>query len=188
MKATRLTLLAHAPTAAQKLGRFPVDEPIETLTPQQQATLTGAVGDFHGVLCAAELRTQQTAALFGGEWLLVPELQDYAMGDWQGQALKTLQADQPDALAQWLENSAIAPPGGESLEQLCARVGTWLDTFREPGHWLAITHPWVMRAALVHVLRCPPASAYPIDIEPLSMLQLSRYGQWRLRVSAGKQI
>ena len=110
-------------------------------------------------------------------------LADCDLGDWQGMPLKQLQAEQPQALADWLQDPASTVHGGESFAALCQRITAWLATFDTPGAWLAVTHPWVIRAVLVQVLSCPLSAAQRIDILPLSRLQLAYTGQWRLRVS-----
>lgn len=71
---------------------------------------------------------------------------------------------------------------GESFAALCQRLAAWLAAFDRPGDWLAVTHPMVMRAVLVQVLGCPMKASQRIDVLPLSRLDLSFTGQWRLRL------
>lgn len=182
MIATRLTLIAHARTPAQKLGRLADDEAIEAVAPELISALLLRAGNTQGVLSGPELRTRQTARLLASDFTLEPALGDCDLGNWRGLSLKTLQQQQAQALDQWLSDSAAAPHGGESLDALLARVGAWLDGFSLPGHWLAVTHPLVIRAAMAHVLQYSPANAQQIDVEPLAMVELSHYGKWRLRL------
>jgi hypothetical protein len=49
-----------------------------------------------------------------------------------------------------------------------------------PGHIVAITHPYLVRAALTHVLQS--AAFNLIDVEPLSAIELRFTGRWRLRL------
>ncbi|MEN0104986.1 MAG: histidine phosphatase family protein [Pseudomonas sp.] len=182
MKTTRLTLIAHARTPAQKRGRLADDEAIETVAPELISALLLRMGSSDGVLCAPELRARQTAQLLADELVLEPALADCDLGQWRGLGLKTLQDQQAPALEEWLHNSAAAPHGGESLDALSARVSAWLESFRQPGHWLAVTHPFVIRAALAHVLQCAAANTQQIDVEPLALVELSYYDKWRLRL------
>ncbi|ANY86315.1 MULTISPECIES: histidine phosphatase family protein [Pseudomonas] len=177
MKATRLTLICHALTPAQKVGRFPSTD--ERILPVAEWPPLPA---FIGVLSAPEYRAQETCAGLGASPVVEPALADCDMGAWQGMVLKALQAEQPEALAQWLQDPHCAPHGGESIAQLCQRVAVWLETFDTPGEWLAVTHPLVMRAAMVHVLGCPLAAFALIDVPALSRVHLSRAGKWRLRL------
>lgn len=96
--------------------------------------------------------------------------------------LKQLQAEQPEALAKWLNDPDSAPHGGESFAALYQRSSAWLQAFDRPGNWLAVTHPLVIRALLVHVLGSPLAAHQRIDVLPLSRIALSFTGQWRLRL------
>ncbi len=65
--------------------------------------------------------------------------------------------------------------------QLEERVGAWLTTLQStPGHIAAVTHPFVIRAALTQVLQGAASSL--IDVEPLSAVELRFHGCWRLRL------
>lgn len=179
MKAVRLTLICHALTQAQKVGRLHLtDDGILPLTQQPDAILPGMQ-----LLAAPERRACETATWLSGQVQVEPGLADCDLGHWQGLALKQLQAEQPEALAQWLQDPASAPHGGESFAALCQRLAAWLAAFDRPGDWLAVTHPMVMRAVLVEVLGCPMKASQRIDVLPLSRLDLSFTGQWRLRLA-----
>jgi broad specificity phosphatase PhoE len=181
VQATRLTLICHARTVAQKLARFPLDEPLEM---DWQALRLSRCKQFKGVprlVCGPELRTRQTAELFSSEPEIVDALKDCDFGRWGGERIGDLQKSDPGALEHWLGDPASAPHGGESLVQLGERVGAWLTALQStPGHIVAITHPFVIRAALTHVLQ--GASSSLIDVEPLSAVELRFHGRWRLRL------
>ncbi|AYG44399.1 histidine phosphatase family protein [Pseudomonas sp. Leaf58] len=178
MKAARLTLICHALTQAQKTGRLHgVDDGILPL-----AQLPGAERPGIQLLTAPERRAYETAARLSGQVQVEPALADCDLGCWQGLSLKQLQAEQPQALAEWLQDPASAVHGGESFAALCQRMAAWLAALDRPGEWLAVTHPMVIRAVLVQVLGCPMSASQRIDVLPLSRLQLSFTGQWRLRL------
>ena len=179
MKAVRLTLICHALTQSQKVGRFHgIDEAILPFGQWPAAAEAGI-----GILSAPEPRAVQTAIGLGAAPTIEPALADCDLGAWQGLALKQLQVQDPEALGQWLEDPHCAPHGGESIVQLCQRVAAWLVAFDRPGETWAVTHPQVIRAALVHVLESPLAGLQRIDVSPLSRLHLSWAGQWRLRLN-----
>lgn len=178
MKAVHLTLVCHALTDAQRTGRLPCqDDPVLAL-----GGLPWTQDPSAQMLSAPERRAQDTASLFGEPFRLEPALADCDLGIWQGLALKQLQAEQPEALAQWLGDAYAKPHGGESFAELCQRVAAWLGAFEGAGHWLAVTHPLVIRAVLVEVLGAPLAAHSRIDVLPLSRVCLSYTGQWRLRL------
>ncbi|AZD98128.1 histidine phosphatase family protein [Pseudomonas chlororaphis] len=183
MPATRLTLICHARTVAQKLACFPLDEPLEMDWQALAGSRAAAFKRAPRLLSAPEQRARQTAALYGASVETVPALRDCDMGRWQGLSIDDLQREQPEALQTWLADSHSAPHGGESVAQLCERVAAWLAALSEqPGHVLAVTHPRVIRAALLHVMQCPLASFNAIDIEPLAQVELRFNGRWRLRL------
>jgi broad specificity phosphatase PhoE len=100
-----------------------------------------------------------------------------------------VQAQEPDALADWIKDPSAAPHGGESVVAMIARVSAWLDTqLASPGVVLAITHASVIRAAIVCALEAEARSFWHIDIAPLSLTQLSgNGGRWTLvSMSSGK--
>ena len=178
VKAVRLTLVCHALTQAQKTGHL--HRPNDGILPLSQQPFADLVRAQ--VLTAPERRACETAAWLAEQVQVEPALADCDLGRWHGLALKQLQAEQPQAVADWLQNPASAVHGGESFAALCQRLGAWLEAFDRPGEWLAVTHPMVMRAALVQVLDCPMLACQRIDVLPLSRLQLSFTGQWRLRL------
>ncbi|WP_223546008.1 histidine phosphatase family protein [Pseudomonas sp. A-B-19] len=181
MQATRLTLICHARTVAQKLARFPLDEPLEM---DWQALRLSRCKQFKGavrLVCGPESRTRQTAELFGSAPQIVDALKDCDFGCWNGIRISDLQKNDSEALQHWLGDPASAPHGGESLVQLGERVGAWLTALQStPGHIVAITHPFVIRAALTQVLQGGSSSL--IDVEPLSAVELRFHGRWRLRL------
>ncbi len=181
MQATRLTLICHARTVAQKLSRFPTDEPVEMVWQSAKCSRRGTSKVAPRLLCGPEARTRQTAELFGSDAQVVEALRDCDFGRWRGLRIGDLQKNEPDALQDWIEDPHSAPHGGESVMQLGERAAAWLATLEAtPGHIIAITHPYVIRAALTHVLQSQAFNL--IDVEPLSAIELRFTGRWRLRL------
>lgn len=177
MQATRLTLICHARTEAQRLGRFATpDEPLRDLVVPLAQISTSA-----RCLSAPELRAQQTAR--GLAFTLDDSLRDCDLGRWQGQSLKHLEQYEPHDLQCWLSDPHAAPHGGESIAALCRRVGEWMDSALGGGEWVAVTHPLVIRAAVLHALGAPLESFQRIDVPPLARVRFSRYDRWRLQMA-----
>ncbi|SDA39259.1 Broad specificity phosphatase PhoE [Pseudomonas sp. NFACC15-1] len=188
MQATRLTLICHARTIAQKQARFSVDEALDADWLRRRGQVEHGYRNVRQLLCGPELRTRQTAALFGDESRVDPALADCDLGRWRGLSIDELLKVEPQALQTWLDDAEAAPHGGESVARLCRRVGDWLASLEtRAGHLLAVTHPFVIRAALMNVLGCPAATFNRIDIEPLSTLELRFNGVWRLRTQEPDQ-
>lgn len=157
--------------------RFPVDEPLSEIGRRQVERLRGDVS----ALAAPELRTRQTAELSSLHATIEPQLADLDCGLWRGRGLLAIP---PADLQTWLTDPAAAPHGGESVADLIDRVGTWLNS--QAGNMIrtvAVTHPAVIRAAILVALDAPPKSFWRIDIAPVSRTVLHRRaGAWTLRI------
>jgi len=79
---------------------------------------------------------------------------------------------------------ARAPHGGESIVDLIDRVAGWLASLTENAlPTVAVTHPAVVRAAILTALDIPPKSFWRIDIAPVSRTVMHfRKGYWTLRL------
>ncbi len=180
MQATRLTLICHAATPFQKQARFADDEPITMDWHSAALSQAGRFKKSLRVVCGPEARTRQTAGLFSDNAQREDALRDADFGRWKGQQIAQLASDE---LSAWMADSASAPHGGESVEQVCERVGRWMKSLEcQSGHIVAITHPFVIRAAMLYVLQFPVSMFYRIDVEPLSSTELRFNSVWRLRL------
>jgi broad specificity phosphatase PhoE len=194
---TRLLLVSHAATSAQRAGRFPADEPLDArghagaeAARARLALPAGATVFASPAVCARE-----TAAALGLAARSVDALADMNYGEWSGKRLADIAAEAPRELAAWAQKPDAAPPGGESFSQLVKRVGTWLDApepietassaakqdnetspdaSAHPRAIVAITHAPLLRAAIVYALGASPAVFSRIEIAPLSVVELRR--------------
>ncbi|MDQ3403567.1 MAG: histidine phosphatase family protein [Actinomycetota bacterium] len=172
-----LTLLSHGVTAATLAAAFPADEGIERDRPLADP------GRADVVLRGPERRCAHTAAALGLSADRDDRLRDADYGRWRGRSLDEVAADEPDAVALWLTDPASAPHGGESVVDLVARVGGWLRE-RPLGvrRTVAVTHPAVVKAAIVSVLDAKPTAFWRIDVTPGSRTVLrGGPGRWTLR-------
>jgi broad specificity phosphatase PhoE len=176
----RLTLLSHGMTDAMAGGRFPADEPLNAIGRRQVEEMDGVAGAQHP-LCGPERRTRQTAKLLGLQAETEPLLADLDCGRWRGEALAALP---PDELEAWLSQPGAAPHGGESIADLISRVARWLESLTaKPLRTVAVTHPAVIRAAIVAALNIDPASFWRIDVAPVGRAVMHfRGGRWTLRL------
>jgi broad specificity phosphatase PhoE len=178
----RVTLVSHAMTDAMAAGRFPADEPLNRIG-RRQAKAAARL-DINGSirqLAGPEERARQTAQLLGLHATTEPRLADLGCGAWCGQ---TLAAVGPADLEMWLTDPARAPHGGESIVDLIERVAGWLASLtHDASPTVAVTHPAVIRAAILGALDMPPKSFWRIDIAPVSRTVLHfRKGNWTLRL------
>jgi broad specificity phosphatase PhoE len=178
----RLTLISHAMTDALAAGRFPADEPIN----DTGRHLVEAVAAFEFVghtrqLTGPERRARQTAQLLGLQAATEPRLADLDCGRWRGEVLANIG---PADLEAWLTEPAHTPHGGESIADLIDRVDGWLDSLTDDAlRTVAVTHPAVIRAAILLALDTQAKSFWRIDIAPLSQTVMHfRGGRWTLRL------
>ena len=84
----------------------------------------------------------------------------------------------------WLTDPARAPHGGESIVDLIHRVAGWLESLTDNASpTVAVTHPAVIRAAILRGLDSPPESFWRIDIAPVeSHRHAFPRGRWTLRL------
>lgn len=166
-------------TDAVAAGRFPTDESVNSRGRRQLEAVT-ALGATGQAYCGPEARTRQTAELLGVHALIEPNLADLDLGRWRGDALGGVS---PSELAIWLTEPTGAPHGGESVVELIDRVAGWMGSLTAMrGRILAVTHPAVIRAAILVALEAPPQSFWRIDVAPASRTVMHLRGQaWTLR-------
>jgi broad specificity phosphatase PhoE len=185
----RLVLVRHAPTEAVRRSAFPIDEPVEQRArPQIRAMAAALPAGASELITSGALRARQTAEFAGLTGLggappeVDPRVAESGFGDWAGSTLEEIYAADPAAATSWMTDPSFAPPGGESLEQVVARVGGWLDEQAQlDGNATVVTHGGVVRAALIHALGAPLLSFWRFDVAPLSITELHAHsGRWTI--------
>lgn len=174
----RLTLVSHGFTDAMAAGRFGDDEPLNCVGRRQCGS---GIETADAAYCGPEQRTRQTAELLGLDAETDSRLTDLDCGCWRGSALDDID---PAEVARWRTDPEQAPPGGESVIDLVARVRGWLHwVSATPGRITAVSHPAVVRAATLVALDAPPKAFWRIDVAPASRTVLHyRTPGWTLRV------
>jgi broad specificity phosphatase PhoE len=87
-----------------------------------------------------------------------PRLIEMSFGRWEGLTFADLMAQVPDALAARQRDPwHFAPPGGESYEQLLARMQDWHRSLTRDA--VVCAHLCTARALLVHLGLAPPDAA-----------------------------
>ena len=179
---TRITLISHAPTLALRRASFPLNEPLIEGEIERIAALGWTAPRAQYVCCGPEKRTQQTAEALGLEPSVVSELADVDYGTWSGKEIDDVHAIDPEGLAAWLTDVNAAPHGGEAFAHLIARVQQWMEGRTGAGHTVAVTHPAVVRAAILCAIQAPPESFWRIEIAPLTTTDLRFNGKlWTAR-------
>jgi broad specificity phosphatase PhoE len=178
----RVLLICHAATADTRRAVFGGDGPLLDGADRRLADLRAYLPKARAVLrseaqCAAE--TARALGLDGA----VPDaaVADWDFGAWRGRPLAEVEAEQPDAVLAWRTDPAGAPHGGECLRDVMDRVRRWLDGLEGEGNRTVVTHPAVIRAAVVCGLAVPDEAFWTIDVAPSSVTELRRRGtRWRV--------
>ena len=182
----RLILICHASTEALRKAAFPADEALDGRDRADVAALAERLPRADWCWTSPELRTRQTSELLKLDAISLSALHDCDYGAWKGQTFEDVLARDPSAIEGWLRDPAAAPHGGEPLSSLMQRIAQWLEGEKVlDRRTILVTHPAIIRAAIVHAIDATPKSFWRIDIAPLSVTRLSgKDGRWNL-VSAG---
>ena len=175
--------MRHAPSEATRRSAFPLDEPLDPRGVDEARALAPRLGRFDAAWSSPAARARQTAEALGLTATVAAELDECDFGAWGGRTLAELHADDPAAVAAWMEDPAAAPHGGESLLALLERVREWLAARAGDGsRVVAVTHAGVIRAALVCALDAPALAFWRLDVAPLSRTVLHAHdGRWTVR-------
>jgi probable phosphoglycerate mutase len=121
-------------------------------------------------------RTRQTADVVGralGLDVAVDDgLAESDFGEWEGMTFREVHAAQPDALAAWLADDTVAPPGGESMAATTARVLSARDRIvaaHDGATVVVVSHVTPIKALLRDALDAPVSAMYRIHLEPASL-------------------
>jgi len=178
----RLHLLCVASTPSIRSASFPSNDPLDTQGRKALEVFTGTLPPFDKTWISPQVSAVQTAEILGLSAEMNPMLRDCDFGRWAGRSPADVQTSEPDALATWLRDPTAAPHGGESFADVVNRIQAWMDgLLLASGSTLAITHPTIVRAAIVSALGAGPHASRHIDIAPLSRAKLSSDGRrWTL--------
>ena len=106
---TRLKLICHASTAALRTSAFPADEPLDIQGRQKLTSLPWRAHYADRYLTSPALRSVQTAEVLKLTTTVEPMLRDCDYGRWTGRSLDEIQADEPEAVTEWLHDPGTAP-------------------------------------------------------------------------------
>ncbi|MET9661849.1 phosphoglycerate mutase family protein [Streptomyces sp. NPDC006510] len=185
--AIQVMLISPALNAALREARFDGDAPLDAAGARHARAVASAVPAADRYLRGPSERCAGTADALGLRAGPEPAVRGWDMGRWSGRRLAAVSAAEPEAVSAWLTDPAATPHGGESLLELCARTGRWLETLEstegDEGHRvLGVVEPAVVRAVVVVALALPVEAYWRLDVAPLTLTGLGgRAGRWNLR-------
>ncbi len=202
--AHRFWLIRHALVDAAALSFLygtndvPVCDATMAAEAPRYATLTARLPHDARLICTPLSRTQDTAAaLFRAGYpetkiIIDPAFVEQNFGEWQGVPIATFDARETHQRHPfWPINAAETPPGGESFDDMVARVGPALDRLAATAttrDTIIITHGGTIRAACAHALGLTAHQALSLAVENISLTMLQHHDHgWRL-ISLNEQL
>lgn len=186
---TTLLLLRHGETAGSvgKLfsGRGGADHAL-TERGEAQAALAAAVvharGDVSAIVSSPLLRCRQTAAraaaLLDLYVTVDDDLAEAGFGAWDGLTFDEVNGRWPEQLTEWLGRTDVAPPGGESMDDVVERTRRARDRVLAayPGQVvLVVAHVNPIKTLVRLALDAPSDAIYRMAMAPASFSEIEYY-------------
>jgi broad specificity phosphatase PhoE len=128
------------------------------------------------VISSPLLRARQTASAVATALDLEPQMDDdwaeVGLGDWDGLSYAEIAAGWPEQYRDWRRSTAVAPPNGESLDDVAQRVAGACDRLvrAHPGRTVVVlSHTAPIRIVLARALTAGPAALWRLRIDPTSV-------------------
>ncbi len=182
--ATRVSVIRHGAVAGrQYVYRGHSDEGMTQHGMQQvrTAAVRLATPPFDCIASSPFRRCLEFARAYAGETgaplAVIESFREMAFGAWEGMTPDQVARMDP-VLHRLFRTSAgsVAPPGGETVMQLQARVAAAWDAWLQDsagGHRLLVTHAGVMRVLLMRLLGMRHSHAYRIALPEAAYFQVS---------------
>ncbi len=177
----KIALIRHGRTDWNAQGRVQgrVETSLSAEGRAHMAALAPPAGFEHvRAFVSPQRRARETAALLGIENPIVDaRLREQNWGEWEGLTKAEMVArDGEDCLIRAGRGLAFRPPGGESSEELAARVHDFLvATGRSEADAVAVAHMGVLRAAYAVATGWDMATPFaaPIDLSAALILSVA---------------
>ncbi len=187
---TTTALLRHGETAHTMHKRFSGwggDDPSLSEIGRTQASRAGQhLADNGGadvIVTSPMARTRQTAELVAEALGLPVKIEDglreCAFGEWDGKTFAEVQKADPEGITKWLSSTSIAPPGGESFDEVAARVLDARDRLLAEyagTSMVWVTHVTPLKTLVRLALDAPPHALYRMQLAPASLTTLQWFG------------
>jgi broad specificity phosphatase PhoE len=173
---TRMHWIRHGEVASSWRPRIygRLDVPLSERGRDQARAVAGRLEDLRldAVVSSGLARAEYGAArLRDGRDLTrrdLPALREIDRGRWAGLTFDELERIAPGSYGAWLgSRGALAPPGGESLDDLLARVLPAARALAEDhagGELAVVAHSWVIRVLAAHALGLDAGGALRLEL------------------------
>lgn len=180
-----ILLARHGRTASNAAGLLlgRADPDLDELGRGQAMQLGEAIaagGSVDLVLTSPLARTRQTAAAVAAATGATVEVDDRLVeldyGDWDQRPLSEIASEE---WARWRRDIDFAPPGGESLRQVGARVAAAMEDLASTAQdatVVAVSHVSPIKAAVAWALGGDDAMAWRMFVAPASLTRIAVTG------------
>jgi alpha-ribazole phosphatase len=185
----RLLLVRHGETDwnVERRYRGQADVPLNKAGRRQVAALAERLAEEGiSVIFSSDLqRARRTALTIGAPHKLPvqvdPNLGEIALGDWEGLTYAQIQQQWPIEVEAWFADPLrVAPPGGETLMQVAARVRSILEglaRFSENETVVLVSHGGPLRVLLCLVLGLDVQAHWQFRLDVASVSELYLHGK-----------
>ena len=183
---TATLLLRHGetPMSVQKRYAGRSDVPLtETGVLQAAAAAKRLASAGIGVIVTSPLlratqTAQEVAEVTGAPVVTDEGFRETDFGAWEGLTFAEVRQRWPADLTGWLADPAVAPPGGESLVEVGARVTEALHRALA-GHQqqtiLIVSHVTPIKTLVAAALLAPPAALYRMHLDVAALSEIDWY-------------
>ena len=174
-----IAFVRHGQTELNRGGRLQgrIDAPLSHLGAEQAAALAqGFVSEpVTRVLSSPLQRARDTAAAIAARHGRAVEVDDRLIeldyGSWDGLALTDVS---PDDWARWRNDPEFAPPDGERLSDVAARVLSFCTDVLSDDLVVAVSHVSPIKAAVCGALRVDDRATWRMQLEVASVTRIGR--------------
>jgi broad specificity phosphatase PhoE/ribonuclease HI len=99
-------------------------------------------------------------------------------GEWEGLSYAEAMQRWPDEVTAWMQDTSVAPPGGESFAAAGRRVLAALNRLldrAEPGRVVVVSHVTPMKTVLRHALLAPPPALRRMHLDVACLCEVDWY-------------
>ncbi len=179
-------LLRHGqtPMSVQKRYAGRSDVPLTDAGVQQAAAAAKRLASAGiGVIVTSPLlravqTAQEVAAVTGAAVVTDDGFRETDFGAWEGLTFAEVRERWPSEVTTWLADPEVAPPGGESLTDVSARVIAALRRVladREGQRVLIVSHVTPIKTLVVAALLAPSAALFRMHLDVAALCEIDWY-------------
>ena len=125
------------------------------------------------------VRTAEEVAAVTGVPVLTDEgFRETDFGAWEGLTFASVRERWPSEVTTWLADPSVAPPGGESFDQVSERVTAALHRIlaeRADQTVLIVSHVTPIKTLVAAALLAPPAALYRMHLDVAALCEIDWY-------------